>query len=154
MPKKPIAPRISDRSAEFYPQIFSSLHFGTTYTLDAFPALYQRTLHDLRGKFGQGELSLLIDVFNSTMLTPQLAGQHLYLQAQDGMELDGLDEKWAVDREAFLKKLDALPVFAAACLEIWANGFWYREKNQDKDLTGDDFRVWMEPLLKKEEKKA
>jgi len=67
----------------------------------------------------------MIDVFNSTALTPQLAGQHIEIQCVDGMALDNLDEKWDVNKEGFIEKLKSLTIFEAACLEIWANGFWY-----------------------------
>jgi len=150
MPRKPIAPKISDKSAEFYPQIFSNLNAGATYVLDAFPVLYRRTLHDLRGTFTCSELMLMVDVFNSTFLTSHISGQHLDIQVADGIALDALDKKWEIDGPALNAKIAALPIFSAACLEIWANGFWYSEASQNKDLGGDDFRAWLAPLLGEE----
>ena len=142
MARKPTAPRIGEQSAEFYKGLFQSLNWGLEYTLDAFPALYRRTLHDMRGVFSRGELSLMIDVFNATALMPGLAGQHLDAQVADGIELDRLDEKWEIDGTALNNKIAALPIFARACLEIWANGFWYREKTEEPL----DLEAWIKQL--------
>jgi hypothetical protein len=147
MARKAIAPHISEASAKFYAEIFANLHTGATYALDSFPPLYRRTLQDLKGIFLEPELMLMIDVFNSTALTPALAGQHLEIQVADGIELDGLDEKWKVDKEKILKKISALPLFSAACLEIWANGFWYANEDDQKDLDGKQFKAWVKQLL-------
>ena len=138
---KAISPKINDSSAEFYPSVFSNLHSGAAYVLDSFPRLYQRTLHEMRGKFMKGELSLMIDVMNATMLTPQSAGYHLAANVADGIALDGLDAKWEIDGEALNKKLAELSVFDLACLEIWANGFWYRANRPN-----DDFEAWVAQL--------
>jgi hypothetical protein len=143
MTRKSTAPRIGDKSAEFYPGLFQSLNWGLEYTLDAFPALYRRTLHDLKGKFSRGELCLMIDVFNATALTPQLAGQQIGANVADGIELDHLDEKWEIDGDALNAKIDALTIFEASCLEIWANGFWYRS-NPEEPL---DIETWVKQLL-------
>ena len=149
MARKAIAPPISEASAKFYADQFTTLNYGTTYTLDSFPVLYQHTLHDLKGVFSEPELMLMIDVFNATALMPQLAGQHFEIQVRDGIELDGLDEKWKIDKEALLKKIEALPIFSIACLEIWANGFWYADEKTraKKDLSGKEFKEWVRPLF-------
>lgn len=98
---------------------------GVEHIVRTLSMIYKRTMADLKGKFTPAELSLMIDVFNSTALMPQIAGQHMLINCVDGMELDGLDNKWKVGREAFTAKLQALTLIEAACLEIWANGFWY-----------------------------
>ena len=120
------APRIGDPAADFYRGHFSNLNAGLEYTADAFPALYRRTLHGLRGRFTRGELMLMVDVFNATALVPGMAGQHLGANVADGISLDRLDQKWEIDGEDLNAKISALTIFEAAVLEIWANGFWYR----------------------------
>jgi hypothetical protein len=143
MPRKSTAPRIGEQSAKFYPSVFSSLNAGQEYTADAFPVLYRRTLHDLRGTFSRGELMLMIDVFNATALMPALAGQHIGATVADGIDLDHLDQKWEIDGAALNTKIAALSIFQAACLEIWANGFWYRQ-NPEEPL---DIEAWAGQLL-------
>lgn len=143
---KKIAPKISDTAAEFYPSLFASLNGGATYALEAFPKLYQRTLHGMKGRFSKSELSLMLDVMNATMLTPQSAGYHLAANVADGIALDGLDEKWEIDGKTLNEKLAALPPFEAACLEIWANGFWYAKDRKDIQ-SGEDFENWLAQLI-------
>ena len=129
---KAIAPKINDTAAEFYPLFFKTLNAGVRYTTEAFPTLYKRTLSNLAGVFSEDELFLVIDVFNATMLTPMLAGVHLAGNVQDGIKLDGLDKKWNVNKDVFLTKIKNLHLFDAACIEIWANGFWYGGLDEKK----------------------
>ncbi len=145
--RKLTAPRIGEQAAKFYPSVFSSLNAGMEYTADAFPVLYRKTLHDLRGMFSDGELSLIIDVFNGLILTPGRAGQQIGLSVADGIALDRLDEKLGVGPEALNKKISALPVFSRACLEIWANGFWYGgNSTTKKEGKGNDLESWIAQL--------
>jgi len=140
---KPIAPQISETAAEFYPHHFRSLNFGATYVLEAFPILYRRALYGLRGLFDEPELKLMIDVFEAAGwadLTVGLAGRRLAIQCRDGMEIHGLDKKWGVDKDEFSKKLEGLTIFQAACLEVWAHGFWHGKQRDD------DMDAWIEQL--------
>ena len=121
------APRIIEKTADFYRGKFSSLNFGLEYILEAFPDLYAHTMHSLRGKFTRGELMLCIDVMNGHWYNPHGAGQEMTPNVSDGIALDRLDEKWEADGAALNKKLANLPMFARACLEIWIQAFW----NQD-----------------------
>lgn len=119
------APRISERSAEYIPTQFATLNAGLEYLIDAWPTLHRRTLADLRVRFSAAELSLIIDVFNATALTPGMAGQQLAVSVADGIALDGLDRKWEIDGAALNTKIAGLTPWQAASLEVWANGFWY-----------------------------
>jgi len=143
MARKSTAPRIEGKSAEWYPSVFSSLNGGLEYCADAIPMLYRHTLEHLRREFSRGELMCMIDVFNSTALNPVLAGQQLDIQVADGITLDSLDAKWAIDGNALNLKIAGLTIFEAACLEIWANGFWYRQ-NPEEPL---DLEAWAGQLL-------
>jgi len=142
---KAIAPKINDKIAEFYPEVFSNLHSGATYVLEAFPRLYQRTLHDMRGTFSDGELKLMVDVMNATMLTPQSAGHHLAANVSDGIALDSLDKKWKIDGDNLKFKLGGLSLFQLTCLEVWANGFWYRKKPETVQ-SPEEFEAWLAQL--------
>ena len=116
--------RIPEKTKTWLLQNFKTKGAGAEYVLAAVPELYRRTLRDLKGRFTTGELSLMIDCVNATILTPQLAGQHLVINCVDSMELDGTASKWSVDRDGFTDSLQALSIFEAACLGIWARGFW------------------------------
>lgn len=128
MDKKEIiktAPRIPGAAAEWYPGLFESLNQGLEFIIEAFPTLYKRALDEIKGKFLEGELLLMVDVFNATYLLPQILGTHLDIQVSDGCALDGLDQKWGVMKNPLLDKIAALTSFQAACLELFVVGFWH-----------------------------
>lgn len=128
-----LGPRISDTAATWLSAHFSSRNAGAEYILEAFPELYRRVLRDLDGRFTPGELSLMLDVMNGHMLTPQLAGQSLIISCVDSMDLDGTGEKWKIDPEGFTDSLQGLRPFELACLEIWARAFWESGKGELKN---------------------
>ena len=135
MPKpdrKMVAPRLSPGLQKWILEHFDNLHAGASYILEAWPIAYRRTLLDIKGRFSEGELSLLIDVFNGTLLTPGMAGQHLLVSASDGIALDSLHEKWNVEADGFLGRLHELTTFQATSLEIWARGFWISGQHRKK----------------------
>ena len=135
MEKKKISPRIEDQSREFLSAHFSTLNAGAEYVLDGFPMLYNRALHEMRGHFSDGELSFLIEAFKDTKLSPQLAGQQFKIFCDDAITFRNLDDKWKIKSEAFLKKIENITSFQAACLEIWAKKFWFAKwKKGDKSL--------------------
>lgn len=61
---------------------------------------------------------------NGTMITPGI-NDELVANAEDGIELDRLDEKWEIDKTDFLNRLHGLTSYQVAALTVWANGFWY-----------------------------
>ena len=101
---KSTAPRLGDAHAEFILKSFPTLNAGCEYILNAWPGIVKRTLADLSGQFTAGELSLIIDVFNGTALTPGLAGQHIAINVADSIDLDHTDQKWSVDKKTILKE--------------------------------------------------
>ena len=121
---KGLGPRVSGITEQFLSTSFSYRHGGAEYVLEAFPVLYRRALAEIRGRFSTGELSLIVDVSNASLLTPGMAGQHLIPQVEDGISLDGLDRKWGVDGAPFLARLRELTSFQAAALEVWGRAFW------------------------------
>lgn len=118
------APRIIEKTADFYRGKFDTLNAGLEYVLEATPDLYAHTMHALRGKFTRGELMLVIDAMNGHWYNPHGAGQEMTPNVADGIALDRLDEKWEIDGAALNQKLAALTMFDRACLEIWVQAFW------------------------------
>lgn len=124
------APRLNDKTADWYRKSFESLNAGLEYTLEATPDLYRRTLYDLQGKFTRGELMLMLDAMNGHRSNPHMAGIELGAHVVDRMALENLDKKWGIpDRWAFNKKLADLSYYDRACLEIWVQAFWAQKKH-------------------------
>ena len=129
---------ISEESKKWYEENFNSIDEGIVFASDILPTLYQQKLDELaisgEGNFTHNELCLIVDLFNGLMLTPQLAGQQLLAQVEDGIELDHMDEKWKVDKNILIGKIESLQISDRAFLEIWASFFWYGNKSGPKDF--------------------
>jgi hypothetical protein len=140
--RRRIGARLNPRTVEWYERKdapWETPYAGHRYALEAFPVLYRQTLDALRGRFTREELCLILEAANGTLLTPEIAGQHLALGVGDAMSLDGLDAKHGVDRDVLRAKLRALAPFEAASLELWAAACW-RDKRRD-------LASWLAPLL-------
>jgi hypothetical protein len=132
---KKITPRINKSTEEFLSQNFKNLNAGSEYLLDSIPAVARVYAgYQLKGKFTAGELNLMIDVMNGTMLTTQFAGQHILPNVQDGIALDNLDQKWAVDPDQVKDKIKKLSVPDIFFLEIWIQGFWQQNTETGMNL--------------------
>ena len=141
---KPVGPKITQKSFDFYAATFATTNAGTAYTLESFPALYRHTLiRELRGKFERQELLLMLDVCNGLVLTPGMAGQHLTADVSDGIALDGLADKWEIDGAALLTKLQGLSIFQLHCLEVWCRAYWELPRNDGMVSV----ERWIEQLL-------
>ena len=122
---KKITPRISDNTVEFLQNNFKNLNAGSEYLLNSVPTVTRVYAgYQLKGTFAAEELQLMIDVMNSTMLSPQLAGQQLKANVEDGIALDHLDTKWEVDGNSLIAKINDMSVPEIFFLEIWIQGFW------------------------------
>ena len=122
---KKITPRIADNTISFLTNNFKNLNAGSEYLLDSVPAVSRVYVgYQLKGVFSADELKLMVDVMNSTMLNPQLAGQHLKSNVEDGISLDHLDAKWEINGNDLISKLSDMSVPEVFFLEIWIQGFW------------------------------
>ena len=121
---KKITPRIADNTVGFLTDNFKNLNSASEYLLDAIPSIARVYVgYQLKGIFSAEELKLMVDVMNSTMLSPLLAGQHLKVNVEDGIALDRLDAKWEIDGNKLIAKLNDMSVPEIFFLEIWIQGF-------------------------------
>jgi len=95
--------------------------------------------------FTIGELSMLLDIYNGTLLSPNIIqlGAGLELQVSDSFVLyPGMyEDKWKVEKEEMIGKIKKLTEWQAACITIWACDFWasgcYADQNSVPDyITG------------------
>ncbi len=91
--------------------------------------LIQETVAKLRAekKISTQELCMLLDIYNSALLTPELLNRDtLDSQVRDSFDLyPGVyEEKWGVKKEEVLAKIAQLTNWQAYCLQIWACDFW------------------------------
>ena len=146
--KKSLTARVSAETADHYNQNWPNSHQGICYVLEAWPVLYRRTLHELRGVFTRHELMLILDVHRGLILTSGLAGQHLAAEVQDGIDLEGMAEKWKLPNAGrdLTEKLATLTTGEKIVLEVWATGYWAPNNRAGAD-TDENVNAWMAPLL-------
>lgn len=131
--KTNIGPRITPTTRDFYEKTFETTNAGAEFALQAFPTLYRRSLREIWGVFTPEEVCLLIDLLNSVFLQPELLGQHILADLEDAIALDHIDEKWGVAGKELVSKVQALPLFQAVALEIFAKGFWWGKHADPKE---------------------
>jgi hypothetical protein len=119
-------------------QYFETAEVGARYVLNAFPTLLKTTIsNDLKGKFTENEVKLMIDVMNATMLTNDSVGHHLLANVEDGITLDKLDQKWEIQGDLLVDKLKTLTLTQLMLLEIWVQGFWSMEGDNLDEYVGN-----------------
>jgi hypothetical protein len=106
-------------------EYFEGADDGVNYVLDLSIARLKKFIEkDLPGKFTKGELMLMVDVMNGTMLTAGMAGRQLAGNVADGIALDHLDRKWDIDAAVLTQKFESMSIIDLAYLEIWIKAFW------------------------------
>jgi hypothetical protein len=130
MYKKNIGPRIDDEVYDSYKLIpaFKSSNAGVEYAMDVFPLLYKKTLLELKNIFLYNELKLILKVVIKQNLDLRTAGQYLLTSLSTAIEIDSLHEKYSVDPDSLMEKVDKLTAYQKACLELWA---WGWQKTDD-----------------------
>lgn len=89
--------------------------------LDRYYGLLERALK--RAKLSVKEACLIADVLNGTVIDARTAGM-FWAEVEDGIELEGYDEKWGVDGQALVEKLKNLNELQAMAIIDAAERFW------------------------------
>ena len=121
--KKTLSLRLDDSLQEWLERNWYTRAEGAEAAITGFYSLYRASLTELAGKLTKGELSIILDVMNGTILESIMIGCHVGLSVHDGIALNGYDQKWGVDRE-FPSRLAAMPRAHLAALEIWSAQMW------------------------------
>lgn len=146
MKKTAVTPQLDQATAEWIEKYYPTKYKGANTILSAFPQFFALTISEIKGKFEESELALMIDATNGTATTPQIMGQHIGPNVADGMAIDGLDGKWSVNRDELNSKIKTCTIFQKVCLEIWAGGFWQGGWNKGYSRTDDEFNRWVDLL--------
>lgn len=125
MKNKQLHFRVSEQCENWLIDNFTTKTGGAEHVLEMCMSIYKHTLYELRGQFEEDELKLFLDAFNGHTLTSSMAGQELWWSVSECIKYEALDQKWSINREDILYKINQLDRFECACLEIWATGFWY-----------------------------
>jgi len=77
------------------------------------------------------ELSLVAEALGGTIFDDELLVRALDADVEDAIRLDHLDEKWGVDREAIIDKLEALSPLARIKLLLLVAAFWSNPERRE-----------------------
>lgn len=138
-------PMLPSETISEYREIFQTVEDGIEYVLEMFPMLFRNALSEIRGKFSRKEVMLIIRVMSGLILSPQLAGQYVIGNVLDRIAREDLVASDGIEKSGFLEKLRTLNTFQRACLEIWANSYWYHGGKPYED--SDALNRYMETLI-------
>lgn len=105
-------------------------------TLGLFEYLQSVALDEMRNGFTESEILLIADACNGFGYIWRMhPKQQLALEVQEAIEFDALDEKWGVDKESLLNKLDYISEFHAHTILVTLEKCWDRRReSSDKSL--------------------
>ena len=92
------------------------------------------TERSLTGRFTVAEAMLITDVLNGYFYTPGFLPSLpdiLEAEVDDGCQLEGMDEKWKIDREMLVKKVKNLSPVEAYTVFHMARIVWSRHDQED-----------------------
>ena len=123
--------RLEAEAAEALGAYADTLTGAATLACGLMPIVVARGLAELRGRFTEAELKLVLDALNGVGLgllySPSgaaLAGQHLVITVRDAIELNAADAKWGVFGSTLVEKLEGLSVLHRIALELWTVRLW------------------------------
>ena len=113
---------------------------GTIETIiHSYAALRKEELRSLKGTFNEAEIKYLVDMLNSTIIDPQFAGKPELLahEVEDADKYEGLGEKWAVDSQSLLEKVNSLSPGSCMFLQQEIRRWWDNQTGGENEL--DEF---------------
>jgi hypothetical protein len=122
--------RFSDKALEHINNYPTSYHGSTDFTskieeiVEASRALIELTKRELKGFFTTEEACLMVDVNNSHLYVPNYPKSALHLCVHDGNLYEELGEKWSVDIQVLLDKINKLSNYQCHCVFLMCNEFW------------------------------
>lgn len=123
-----VSPKIQPETAAWLKAAYGSVNRGAAYACDLLPGAVKRTLAEIKGQFSKGELGMILDIMNGTVIDPaDMAGQWILPNLEDAFFLDpGMyEEKWDIpDSADFINRFKGLTHFQKIALEAWVALFW------------------------------
>lgn len=100
--------------------------------LDRYYEILRYGRQSLRDKLSEAEVSAILDNLNGVWLAEPVSIRLIYANVADGIELEGLDQKWKIDGPALIEKLRSLSFAESCALADAAERWWNRVANGDQ----------------------
>lgn len=105
-------------------------------SLERYYDALDRERRELRKNFLPAEISLITDCLNGTVFSDAMSVGMLYGEIEDGIQLDKLDEKWEVDGQALVEKLNRLTYTQNLAIIDAVERYWYQiGEDQSPDIS-------------------
>ena len=112
--------------------VFDDPERGMFFMLTAWVGIYRHSLSNITGLFEANELCMIVEVHHGGYVYPYNHNKSgVALLACDAMSLDGMADKWNIEKERFLAAVEQLTPAQAMCLQLWAVGYWTAQKRGD-----------------------
>lgn len=110
--------------------------------LDTFYALLETSMRKVRQVLTKQEALLILDAINGTIVEAGQAaelwmGTSLQHQIVDAIAYNDLSQKWEVDRDTLLDKLNSLEHFERYALVDWVKNMWNKTHDHDPVEKGE-----------------
>ena len=92
-------------------------------SIECWATCERQAMLSLKGRFTSAELSAFIDVLHGTII-PASQASSLRFEFADACQLDGLEQKWEIKKDAVLEKFDRLNTAEWIVLVDFCRDFW------------------------------
>lgn len=120
-----------DEQTKRLAQEYPTSQYGVDFTYKVTEIIHiasnmrRHTLREIAGLFTENEAKLIVDVMNGTLYHSGVNPKSVLIaQVEDGCALDGLDEKWEVNKASLIEKLYRLTEHQAYVILSLAFEFW------------------------------
>lgn len=92
--------------------------------LERYEAILERGRSHLLEILSENEMALIMDVLNGVMFSDTISIHMVYAEVEDGISMDGLDQKWNIDGKALSEKIKNLEYAEKVALVDAAERWW------------------------------
>lgn len=117
---------LPEDQAKYIQENYKNQNIGIIAAIEALMTIRKYSTNELKGIFTPEEWSFLADSLNGTMTTDAFrcnAGALVH-HCQDAEELDGTGQKWEIDIEKLVRKVEKLTGAQVEALYFRVESFW------------------------------
>lgn len=105
-----VSPKLTDQIVNQLIEFAGNKNAGAMEAINAYVFIRRATMSELKGRFTHAEASALVDMYNGTLLTPELQYQAQVLRAkiEDAEKYEGSCTRHGAKLDVLLKKTDVL----------------------------------------------
>lgn len=117
---------LPEDQAKYIQENYKNQNIGIIAAIEALMTIRKYSTNELKGIFTPEEWSFLVDSLNGTMTTDSFRCNvgALVHHCRDAEELDGIGQKWEIDIEKLVSKVEKLTGAQVEALYFRVESFW------------------------------